>query len=79
MNKGHGDKGFEMLTGTGTFAGSKYGISVTSPVVIAAITFADHYTGDAALVGKTLPVGYYPFRFSSIQLASGEAVSWREF
>ena len=78
MNKEHADQGFEVIEGTETFKGSRYGLTVTQPAVISDITFADHYTGDPKIIGKLLPLGYYPIRFSAIALTSGEGLAWRE-
>ena len=50
------------------------GLIVTADVTISAITVDSNVTGNT-LVGAVLPVGSYPFRFSSITFTSGTGIA----
>lgn len=50
------------------------GLIVTSDVTISAIKAEATVTGNT-LVGAVLPVGSYPFRFSSITFTSGTGIA----
>ena len=49
------------------------GLFVTEEVIIEAIT-VENNSGNT-LVGATIPVGAWPFRFTSIKLTSGKAIA----
>ena len=71
----HSDKGFTYVSSSNAITASEqiyFGLQVWSDLVIATITFADDYTGDQDIVGKTLPAGLYrPMRFKAITITSG--------
>ncbi len=75
----HSDKGFTYVSSSnGITAGEQiyFGLQVWSDLVIATITFADDYTGDQDIVGKTLPAGLYrPMRFKAITITSGDGAA----
>ena len=84
MNDPFASKGFKMLTGTSAinFDPPIEGFTVTSDMVIAALTpvaskdGVQGYTYDSAIIGKTLPPGFYPISATSITLTSGEGIGW---
>ena len=75
--KNHADDGFRMVTGTSIVTVNAYGFTALEDTVIAAISFQGIYNGDAAIIGKTLPAGYYPIALDNITLTSGSAIAWR--
>ena len=75
QTRDHSDKGFTYVDSSNAITASEqiyYGLQVWSDLVIASITFADDYSGDQDIVGKTLPAGLYrPMRFKAITITSG--------
>jgi len=75
----HSDKGFKYVSSSAAITvGSQvyYGLQVLSDLVISAITFANGYEGDSAIVGKTLPAGLYrPMMFSALTITSGDGIA----
>ena len=75
----HSDKGFAYASSSNAITAGEqiyFGLQVWSDLVIASITFADDYTGDSDIVGKTLPAGLYrPMRFKAITITSGDGAA----
>ncbi len=75
----HSDKGFTYVSSSNGITASEqiyFGLQVWSDLVIASITFADDYTGDSDIVGKTLRAGLYrPMRFKAITITSGDGAA----
>lgn len=78
MDREHGEKGFVCVKDTAAHTGKFYGILCYEATVIAALTFADGYSGDAGIYGESLAAGYYPMRFTSITLTSGACLAYKE-
>lgn len=75
----HSDKGFTYVSSSNGITASEqiyFGLQAWSDLVVASITFADDYTGDSDIVGKTLPAGLYrPMRFKAITITSGDGAA----
>ncbi len=75
----HSDKGFTYVSSNNKITAGEqiyFGLQVWSDLVINSITFADDYTGDSDIVGKTLPAGLYrPMRFKAIIITSGDGAA----
>lgn len=75
------EKGFKVVANTSEATVKFRGVLVLSNAVISAISFptrlgsAGNYSGDSAIVGKTLTAGvFYPVYGDTITLASGSVV-----
>lgn len=71
-----------LFAGTLTRTGNFGGLLVTEEAVVDSITLSSAYSSNSQgdLSDMTaLPPGYYPCRFTSITLASGEGIAINEF
>lgn len=76
MNRDHADKGFIYISGTSVIPANAYGFTALVATVIDEIVYDTNYEGDADIEGVSLPAGYYPMQFTSIQLTSGSGIAW---
>ena len=76
----HAPLGQVAVASAATFTGKFYGLKVTATMVIDTITWETSYaakcTGDWSDL-TNLPVGYYPGRFTSITVTSGEGILFK--
>lgn len=85
-NRDYASKGYKAVTTAALTTGHYYGLNITVEAEVTSITAptgtspeGTAYDGDeAGLAGVTLPPGFYPFRFSTITLASGAGIAWIE-
>lgn len=86
MTREHASKGFKVVTGTSATVYNFFGFTVLSDAVLTTAVaptvgnpegaYDPDYSGAS---GPTFPAGgYYPIRGSSITLASGSVILWKE-